>query len=198
MVRWATTAQYPSVIMPTQPVHAMARSLHRYRTPTITLVQAWRRAAGATLIPGIPTTGEAPWDLFTTDDYGTRWHLAHVSRLSPASRRRRTGFPATRPSQALIALALTSPRRIWIAQTINCMAGPENQRRKHHPSGKRQWWTILVARDQSHPRTLRVISDGPRARYSAQADQPTVHLAERNVAGALLTRSWAPLPGEGR
>ena len=186
ILRWANTAHYPSVISPTQAVHAMMRQPRL--SPT--LVLAWHRSAGAMLTAGIPATGQAPWYLFTTENYGKRWHLAYVSRFVPA--RQRNGFPDTSPSDALVAMALTSARTIWIAQTINCMSGLESR-----------GGTVTLVRTSNDGRSWQRIANHIQepAGYcptllgltvASQAKQPTVRLVERNATGTPATHSWSP------
>lgn len=176
---------YPQPVTVTEAVHAMVHQKRLY-----TKILAWHRSSGAMLTAGIPATGQAPWYLFTTRNHGKQWHLTDVSRFVPATRS--DGFPRTSPSDALVAMVLTSARTIWIDQTINCMAGPE-------PTGG----TVTLAKSLNDGQSWQKVTNrihelagycptalGLSAR--SESKQPTVHLTEQNAQGNVRLPSWTP------
>lgn len=178
---------YPAPITTTEAVHAMVDS-RKNSLPTT--VRAWYGSSGAMIAAGLPATGEAAWYLFTTENHGKRWHLAYVSRLVPA--KQRNGFPDTSPSDALVAMTMSSTRTIWIAQTINCMSGPES-------SGG----AVTLARTSNDGKSWQRIANHIQepAGYcptilglsvASQAKKPTVRLVERNATGTHVRYSWSP------
>ncbi len=187
ILRWAAAAQYPAIITPTEAVHAMMTASKNFIPARVI---AWRGSSGTFLTAGIPATGEAPWYLFTTANRGTSWRLTYVSSGAPSHHR--NGFPNTSPSDVLTAMAWTGPHTLWIAQTINCMSGPEvsggTVTLTTSTNGGQSWHLVANRIHESNDYCPTML----RLSVTSRAKQPTVRLIERNATGTHVRYSWFP------
>lgn len=178
---------YPVPITPTEAVHALT-TVRQSNPPTT--VTAWHRTAGAVLTAGLPATGEAPWYLFTTANRGESWQLTYVSSGAPSHHQ--NGFPNTSPSDVLTAMAWTGPHTLWIAQTINCMSGPEvsggTVTLTTSTNGGQSWHLVANRIHESNDYCPTML----RLSLTSRAKQPTVRLIERNAMGTHVKYSWFP------
>jgi len=122
ILRWANTAHYPSVISPTQAVHAMmaVQRLRAYPFPYTELgPNAWFLASG------IAAVGTTPDYWFATHNHGKSWTLIHTQAMS---------------DRGPIALRFFTPQQGWMVQSITTGDGGSMTLYTTHDGGRHWRW----------------------------------------------------------